>query len=289
MVSAMLIHRICAGVSGSVSPSSSASATASTSPPLVGSVQAMTLRMLSYTTRPSCTAATMEAKLSSASTTCEASLAASVPFCPMAMPTSACLSEGASFTPSPVMATTAPWLCSARTTRSLCSGLVRANTSVRAASAGRAWSGVASTSAPVATTGCAARPSWAAMAAAVAAWSPVIICTRMPALWQSATAAMASGRGGSMKPIRPAKLRPCSSAAPSRAGRAGRRAKAKPSTRSPSAAMSSTRAAHTASSTGSRAVPSVPWALVHMASTCSGAPLTAISAPPSGVSCSVAM
>jgi len=43
----MLIHRICAGVSGSVSPSASAATTATTSPPLVGSVQASTLRMLS--------------------------------------------------------------------------------------------------------------------------------------------------------------------------------------------------------------------------------------------------
>lgn len=48
---------------------------------------------------------TMVAKLSSASTMSEAPLATAVPD-PMATPMSASLSAGASFTPSPVMATT---------------------------------------------------------------------------------------------------------------------------------------------------------------------------------------
>ena len=47
---------------------------------------------------------------------------------PMATPTSARFKAGASLTPSPVMATTSPSACSAVTIRSLCSGLVRANT-----------------------------------------------------------------------------------------------------------------------------------------------------------------
>ena len=44
----------------------------------------------------------------------------------MAMPMSAALSAGASFTPSPVIATTSPRACSAATIRSLCSGATRA-------------------------------------------------------------------------------------------------------------------------------------------------------------------
>ena len=38
------------------------------------------------------------------------------------------LSEGASLTPSPVIATIAPFASSALTTRSFCSGMIRANT-----------------------------------------------------------------------------------------------------------------------------------------------------------------
>jgi hypothetical protein len=68
----------------------------------------------------------MEAKLSSVSTMSAACLATSVPVMPIATPMSAALSAGASFTPSPVIATVAPPLCSAFTMRSLCSGLTRA-------------------------------------------------------------------------------------------------------------------------------------------------------------------
>ena len=80
--------------------------------------------------RPSRTAAAIEAKLSSASTNSAASLAASLPFRPMAIPASARLSAGASFTPSPVIATVRPRDCSAVTRRSLWAGEVRAKTSV---------------------------------------------------------------------------------------------------------------------------------------------------------------
>ncbi len=66
----------------------------------------MNLTRLSKTPRPSSTAASMVAKLSSVSTMSAASLATSVPSLPMATPMSACLRAGASFTPSPVMATT---------------------------------------------------------------------------------------------------------------------------------------------------------------------------------------
>ena len=45
------------------------------------------------------------------------------------------------------------------------------------------------------------------MAAAVVAWSPVIIRTRMPASWHSAIAALASGRGGSTMPTIASRVR----------------------------------------------------------------------------------
>ena len=65
----------------------------------------MNLRMFCETVRPSSTPATMLAKLSSMRMRSAASRATSVPATPMAMPTSAWRSAGASFTPSPVTAT----------------------------------------------------------------------------------------------------------------------------------------------------------------------------------------
>ena len=82
--------------------------------------------MFAKIARPSSTAATIEAKLSSASTMSAASFDTSVPVMPMAMPMSAFFNAGASFTPSPVIATTAPFRRNASTMRSLCSGLTRA-------------------------------------------------------------------------------------------------------------------------------------------------------------------
>ncbi len=82
--------------------------------------------MFAKIARPSSTAATMVAKLSSASTMSAASFDTSVPAMPIATPISAFLSAGASLTPSPVMATTAPVCRRASTIRSLCSGLTRA-------------------------------------------------------------------------------------------------------------------------------------------------------------------
>ena len=68
----------------------------------------------------------MVVKLSSVSVMSAAPLATSVPVMPMAQPMSAALRAGASFTPSPVMATTWPFFCQARTIRILCSGVTRA-------------------------------------------------------------------------------------------------------------------------------------------------------------------
>ncbi len=207
----------------------------------------MNLTRLSNTPRPSSTAASMLAKLSSVSTMSAASLATSVPVMPMATPMSARRSAGASLTPSPVMATTSPRACRAWTRRSFCSGVTRANTVLRWAASLSAASSSASSSRPLSTSGSApaatrpSRPICAAMAAAVTAWSPVIILTRMPALWQAATARTASSRGGSIMPCRPRKLRRCATSGWSKwllAG--GDSSRAKASTRKPARAMVST-------------------------------------------------
>ena len=58
---------------------------------------------------PSRTAATIVVKLSSVMTISEAFLVTSVPLVPIAMPISAVFMLGASFTPSPVIATTLPF------------------------------------------------------------------------------------------------------------------------------------------------------------------------------------
>ena len=76
--------------------------------------------------RPSSTALTIEAKLSSVSTMSAASRVTSVPVIPIAIPMSAAFTAGASLTPSPVIATTLPRPWSARTMRSLCSADTRA-------------------------------------------------------------------------------------------------------------------------------------------------------------------
>ncbi len=62
--------------------------------------------MASYTLRPHITATTMDLKLSSKRMIDAASRATAVPDMPIAKPTSAFFSAGASFVPSPVTATT---------------------------------------------------------------------------------------------------------------------------------------------------------------------------------------
>ena len=88
--------------------------------------EAQELRMFAKMPRPSRIAATIVAKLSSARIMSAASLATSVPAMPIATPMSAAFSAGASFTPSPVIATIRPSAWSASTIRSLCSGATRA-------------------------------------------------------------------------------------------------------------------------------------------------------------------
>jgi len=84
--------------------------------------------MLVYIARPSSTAVTMVVKLSSAKTIFDASLATSVPVIPIATPISAYCNAGASFTPSPVIATTYFYDFKSFTSSLLCRGSVREKT-----------------------------------------------------------------------------------------------------------------------------------------------------------------
>ena len=102
---------------------------------------------------------------------------------------SAALSAGASFTPSPVIATTKPPACSSRTMRSLNSGVVRAKTVCERIARRRSGSSIASSSLSVtALSRSPQMPMLRATATAVSAWSPVIITTLMPARRQALTA-----------------------------------------------------------------------------------------------------
>ena len=101
----------------------------------------------------------------------------------MAQPMSAAFRAGASFTPSPVMATTWPRFCKALTMRVLCSGATRAKTDVRSAARSSSSWLIRSSSAPVRILSPGRLRSRArATAAAVALWSPVIITGRTPAM-----------------------------------------------------------------------------------------------------------
>ena len=239
--------------------------------------------------RPSAIALRIVAKLSSAKTISAASFVASVPLMPIAMPTSARVRAGASLTPSPVIATTSPRDCRARTMRILCSGLVRANTSTSCTTFASSSPLIASSSAPVSTAGpssdASTSPISRLIASAVPAWSPVIIFTRMPAVWQSAIASIASGRGGSRMPHRPRNSRSSRSPIDTVSPRVGLRAAA--STRSPCALRSSIAASQNAMSRGSE--PSAPRWVSERSSRRSGAPLTRIAREPSDASLSVAM
>ena len=140
--------------------------------------------MLANVARPCSTAATIVAKSSSRSTRSAASRATSVPLRPMATPMSASLQGRAVVDAVAGHRDDVAAACSARAMRSLSSGATRADHDRRrgracapstASSAGR--SVPSRTSLLGAERG---RPR-AAMARAVAGWSPVIMATRMPA------------------------------------------------------------------------------------------------------------
>mmetsp|Transcript_5219 Transcript_5219/g.14766 ORF Transcript_5219/g.14766 Transcript_5219/m.14766 type:complete len:217 (-) Transcript_5219:1954-2604(-) len=164
-----------------------------------------------------------------------ASLATSVPRMPMAMPTSASFSAGASFTPSPVMAVMYPPKCRyARTMVRLCMGDTRAKTRVSVTqccqkrpssqASSEVENGVKSSSggmcssimAPVTTrhlcasSSCSGRitPMRRAMASAVLGWSPVTMTVFAPAIRMRCKASTTPALGGSSRATRPQKVKP---------------------------------------------------------------------------------
>ena len=162
--------------------------------------------------RPFSTALTIVAKLSSVSTIAAASFATSLPVIPMATPISACFSAGASFTPSPVIATIFPRSCHARTIRILCSGETLAYTEMFGTNSWSSSSVMSSMTAPSQASDIFSRiPIRFAIAAAVTLWSPVIMIGLIPALIHSATASLDSTLGGSIMEISPRNVRSFSS------------------------------------------------------------------------------
>ena len=105
------------------------------------------------------------------------SIATSVPV-PIAMPTSAWASAGASLMPSPAMATLRPSFCRSRTTSNFFSGKTSASNS--------------------------SMPRLLATASAVARLSPVSMTRRIPSVLRLRTACTAKGLTGSAMPISPA-------------------------------------------------------------------------------------
>ena len=166
-------------------------------------------------TRPSSTAETIVAKSSSARTMSAASFETSVPVIPMATPMSARLRAGrvvhavtshGDRLAEPLQrlhdAQLVPWL-DPREHGDL------ANARVELLVLHRVEVGAGHDELPSeASSG--RMPTSRAIAAPVAAWSPVIILTVMPARCAAATAAVASGRGGSMRPQNPTKTQPLS-------------------------------------------------------------------------------
>ena len=135
-----------------------------------------------------------------------ASLATSLPL-PIATPMSAIRSAGASLTPSPVIATTAPPACSAPTMRILCAGLVRANTPTPRTASRSAVPPSASSAAPVRQRFAPRRPRSRAIARAVKARQGELsrrqgqgrlVCARGESVGRlrRRREAAASGRGG---------------------------------------------------------------------------------------------
>ena len=116
----------CTAVNGAPQPNSMAITTMKISEILQLNKKLIALRIPWYTERPRATASTIVAKLSSVNTISAAPFATSVPVIPMAQPTSLAFNAGASLTPSPVIATTAPVRCQDLTIRILSSGVTRA-------------------------------------------------------------------------------------------------------------------------------------------------------------------
>ena len=134
---------------------------------------------------------------------------------PMAMPMDACLSAGASLTPSPVMAGTSPAALSIFTKACLSFGSVRLKTIDplwEVSNLIRCFSDFLKKSwpvklLPVISSSSVKIPISLAIASAVGRVSPVIMITRIPAVAQASMAGLTSGRAGSLMPQTPSKMR----------------------------------------------------------------------------------
>mmetsp|Transcript_24063 Transcript_24063/g.60481 ORF Transcript_24063/g.60481 Transcript_24063/m.60481 type:complete len:210 (+) Transcript_24063:54-683(+) len=151
---------------------------------------------------------TMELKLSSKMTMSLASCATAVPAMPMLSPTSASLSAGASFVPSPVTATTSPISLSLCTSTSLSSGDALASTWTLGSILRWACGSRDRNSPPSMALPFVKMPASLAMLFAVMMLSPVTILTVIPAFWHFLTAAGTSLRTGSWMPKTPISVRP---------------------------------------------------------------------------------
>ena len=122
------IHKSWIARSGDFKPNSNPKNIVTISPIFVAIKKCTAFFILSNIFLPCLTASTIVTKLSSVKIISAAFLATSVPFFPIAIPISAFFNAGASFTPSPVIATTAPVDWYALTILTLCSGVTLAKT-----------------------------------------------------------------------------------------------------------------------------------------------------------------
>ena len=139
--------------------------------------------------------------------TSAACLVTSVPVTPIATPTSASFTAGASFTPSPVMVTISPRRLKLLTILSLCTGSTLAKTVYLPISRSSSSSESLSSSAPVIAIPPLSSPAFAATAMAVFLWSPVIMTVFTEADAHLRIAVFASSRGGSVMPAKPRNTR----------------------------------------------------------------------------------
>ena len=180
--------------------------------------------MLAITRRPSATTPGMLANLPSSSTSCATARVAAAPE-PIATPMSASLSASASFTPSPVIATTCPRDCSAPTMARFCCGVTRPNTECASSVSASAScsSGSSRASKPSSAPGSSTRR---ATAATVRGLSPEITLSVTPCSSKYRSVSAASGRIFSANITSADRLEPGGAALRRRAARRRARARA---------------------------------------------------------------
>ena len=183
----MLIQSICTTVTGASMPMNGPMNDTAVAHRFMINWNVMNFLMLLKIVLPNRTAFTMERRLESRITMSEAAEATSLPD-PIANPTSAAQSDGASFTPSPVMPATSPEDFASSTSLSLSEGRARDTTFRRGMSSVTSPSLIARRTSPLMHTPPSVRiPHFPATAAAVCAPSPVIITTCIPAFCASRT------------------------------------------------------------------------------------------------------